>query len=103
METSQTWQQKWINTPEWEVAKKVHSLLCRRTHDMEGCWGLNDGYYLKQKEMPFDFRNWLSRALGVIWMCGSVDAAMEFLGSSLKDPREEHPLFGPWTVPTTIE
>lgn len=66
-----TWQERWVDTPEWDLAKRLHNLLCRMGHGMDQCWGLSEPYGLNQAVMAHDFRNWLSRTPPL----GSVDRA----------------------------
>lgn len=94
-----TWQDEWLDTPEWELARRLHNLLCRQGHQMDQCWGLSGPWELKQRKMPSNFRNWTSRAVALIERTGSVEAANAYLDGP-DDKPGSHPLWGPWTVPT---
>lgn len=94
-----SWQAEWLGTPEWELARRLHNWLCDRGHQSDQCWGLSDPWGLKQQVMPHDFRNWTSRALRLIEVHGSVHAANAWLDAGVP-PQEQHPLWGPWSVPS---
>lgn len=52
----------WKATPTWGIALALHDGLCRKSHQMDGCWGLMLPYDLRQAALSDIQRDYLTMA-----------------------------------------
>lgn len=57
---------RWSGSSEWEMAEVLHGRLCRQDHQMDGCWGLNSPYDLKQPTLSEIQRRYLGLACALM-------------------------------------
>lgn len=57
---------RWLGSPEWEMAEMLHDRLCRRGHQMDQCWGLHLPYDLNQPTMSAIQRRYLGLASALL-------------------------------------
>jgi hypothetical protein len=91
----------WWDTTAWRIADVLHRILCKRSHQMDQCWGLVLPYDLAQPTLSSVQREYLSRAIGLVEMCGSEDEALRMVETATEIGPPEHPL-GKWTTPKKL-
>lgn len=57
--------ERWLGTPEWEMAELLHNRLCQLGHQMDQCWGLNLPYDLNQPTLSGIQRRYIGLACGL--------------------------------------
>lgn len=61
---------QWLDTDEWNIALKLHSLMCPFGHAMDECWGLMLPYDLAQPELSAIQQNYLTMAQNLVEAVG---------------------------------
>lgn len=71
---------QWLGTEAWRIAERLHAILCKRSHEMDQCWGLNSPYDLNQPRLSSIQRDYLTRAERLVAVVGDqADAVIDAL------------------------